>query len=1065
MSRTLLVPSSHARWLGTTVAALAVVTALCQSVQAQGTPSGRARLGGRVIDAVTLAPLGGANIIIEGTAVTATTSVDGKFVILSAPTGVHAINVRRLGFAPLRLPNVRLLPDSVSTFEFKMSTSALRLDQVVVSGTVEATSIAMSTTAIDRLSAEEMPVSTTSSAAGAIMGKVAGAAVMRPSGRPGSGVNIVLRTPIGGIDQVGGVAGGSSPGPLFVVDGVFLNATQQTTTQDIEALDIASIEVLKGAAAAALYGSRAAAGVISITTNRGKNLALGTSEFTLRSEYGRDQFWTTQTKNQHHAFLSNSKGEWLDALGNVVPRFQRVVKPLGIMDAPYLIPTYDHAGQMYKPSSYQTLTATVQGNSASTNYNASFSRTVAPGVVQYNDGYSRQSFRVNVDSRVNEKLNLSFSVNHSRGEDEVPATNFSNFFRFDTDVNLLSKDPFPKKGFPYNIIPDSVTQATNPLYSEFAADNHIKRARTLLSTNAVFRPFDWLSILADFSYDRGDLQQVAYTPKGIPTNNGLTLSTSTGSLNIQDDITDGLTFNFGPTITKVFGALTTRLTLRGDLQRESNPFISSTGTDFTSEGLKAMSAARTKTVTQSYTDRRAAGTTSSLNLSYKEKYVGDFLVRREGSSLFGAAARWNTFYKAGGAWLLSEERWFPLPSFSLFKLRYSVGTAGNRPSFTAQYEALSSDGTGGVTRGTLGNPALTPTVSREQEIGLDMTFKQRVTASITYATNQVADVFVSVPAPAVSGYSNVLRNTGNIVGNTIEMTLQGQVLSQPNGLQWSMLFVGDKTANRVTQFRRSCFADGLTYRCDGVRLGEMWGNRMVTNKANLIPEHANSGDQFAINDEGFVVAVGTGNKWTEGVSKNLWGTTVVIDGKSYKWGNPIVEVDPVTRQLQYGKIGDGNPDFHFGWSNTFRYKNFKFFVQTTGQVGGDVYGNSNQTFYASGDHPNVDNFGRADSLKKPVAYYNSVSNNNNLFLANFVEKATHLTISEMDFGYTFDGKSSKFLQKVGVNRLQVDLIGRNLRTFTNYTGLNVNAGSPQNRFDDATYPLTRTYSLVFNITF
>jgi len=367
VTRTLLIPPSLDRWARTIASLCAVAALLSQPAQAQGTSTGRARLGGRVIDAASSLPLAGANVIIEGTAVTATTGADGKFVILSAPTGVHAINVRRLGFAPLRLPNVRLMPDSVSTFEFKMSTTALRLDQVTVSGTVEATSIAMSTTAIDRLSAEEMPVSTTSSAAGAIMGKVAGAAVMRPSGRPGSGVNIVLRTPIGGIDQVGGVAGGSSPGPLFVVDGVFLNSTQQTTTQDIEALDIASIEVLKGAAAAALYGSRAAAGVISITTNRGKNLALGSNEFTLRSEYGRDQFWTNQRKNQHHNFLANSKGEWLDALGNVVPRFQRVVKPLGIMDEPYRVPTYDHAGQMYKPSSYQTLTATVQGNRATTN--------------------------------------------------------------------------------------------------------------------------------------------------------------------------------------------------------------------------------------------------------------------------------------------------------------------------------------------------------------------------------------------------------------------------------------------------------------------------------------------------------------------------------------------------------------------------------------------------------------------------------------------------------------------------------------------------------------------------
>ena len=196
---------------------------------------------------------------------TGTTGSDGRYTILSAPVGIFSIDARKLGFAQSRVENVRLHADSASTINFALNVSALRLDQATVSGTIDETSVAKSTISVDKITAEDMPVPPTTSAAGAIAGKVAGVAITRPSGAPGSGVNILVRTPISGITE-----GGSPPSPLFVVDGIFLNQGQSVTTQDIEALDIESIEVIKGAAAASLYGSRAAAGVIAITTRRGK---------------------------------------------------------------------------------------------------------------------------------------------------------------------------------------------------------------------------------------------------------------------------------------------------------------------------------------------------------------------------------------------------------------------------------------------------------------------------------------------------------------------------------------------------------------------------------------------------------------------------------------------------------------------------------------------------------------------------------------------------------------------------------------------------------------------------
>ena len=1040
-------------------AALALAPALRAQGAAVAQSSTRSRITGRVIDGSSKLPIAGANVFVLGTPIAATTGPDGRFTIVSAPVGIYHIEAKRLGFGARRFENVRLHADSVTTLEFVMNSNPLLLDQVTISGTIDETSVAKSTITVAKLTSEDLPVPTRASAASAVAGKIAGIAVTRPSGAPGAGVNIVIRTPISGVTQ-----SGVAPGPLFVVDGVFLNQTQQVTMQDIEGMDVASIEVIKGAAAASLYGSRAAAGVISITTNRGKNLALGTTQFSLRTEYGFDQYQTTLTKNQHHQFLQDAQGNWLSATGTIVPRAQRVIKPLGIMDAAYTSKTYNHAKEFFNPGNYNTQTATVQGNSAATNYVLSYSRSIEPGVIDYNQGYNRQSFRMNVDSRINEKLSVGVSLNHSRGLEEPSPVSFNNFYRIDTDVNLREPDPFPKFGFPYKIVPDSVTNYTNPLYSAYVADNFTRRARSLINVNAAYRPYSWLSLSADAAYDRGDLALTNYTARGTPVNSSGTLGISTGSLNIQNDITDGIISTGTASITKGFGGLTVRMAERFEVQRESNPYISSTGTDFSAEGLKSMSVARTKANSQSYTDRRTMGAITTLGLSLNDKYIGDFLFRREGNSLFGRANRWNSFGRASGAWVMSEESWFPIEALNLFKLRYSWGVTGVSPSFSSQYEALSSDGTGGIRRGSLGNVNITPTFTKEQELGLDMTLNNRLSASVVYVTNVSKDVFVNIPAPVVSGYQVVVRNPATLTGNVTEMTLQGQILANPKGLQWQVLVVSDRQNNYIKKFGRTCFPDGLQYKCDGARLSEMWGNRIISNKANLPARHVNSFAQFDINDEGWVVPVGIGNTWRDGIGKNLWGTEVLIDGTSYAWGRPITETD-ANGQFWYGKIGDSNPGLSYGVTNTFRFKDARFSFSMQGQFGGNTYANSNQTYYASGDHPAVDQFGRPDELKKPVAYFNSVSNSNNLYLQNFVESATHLAVNEMLLGYTFDAKTFGFLHKAGVSRMQVDLVGRNMAIFTKYTGLNVRAGSPTVRFDDATYPLTRTLSGVVTLIF
>lgn len=1063
-------PSSAAPgWRTLLVATLSVagLVGSPQSAHAQGapppatTPSRRARIAGVVTDVATKQPVAGVNIFLVGTPITATTGADGRYVIASAPTGIFNIEAKRLGFGAQRADNVRLIADNVTTINFSMSAAATRLNEVTVAGTMDPVSVAKSTISVDKITADNIPVPPTTSAAGALVGKVAGVAITRASGAPGSGVNIVVRTPISGITQ-----DGVSPSPLFVVDGIFLNQGQSVTTQDIEAMDIESIEVIKGAAAASLYGSRAAAGVIAITTRRGRGLALGTNQFQVRAEQGTDQFQDRLDKNQYHPFRQDAQGNWLDANNAVVPRAQRALTPTGFMDQPFRGQTYNHAALFFRPGQFNTQQIQVQGNSAASNYNIAYTRNANPGILENNEGYMRHTLRLNVDSRVSEKLNVGVSMNHTRGVQDVSAPSFGNFYRIDTDVNLKERSPFPStNGFPYVIVPDSVTLFENPLYTQFRADNVVTRSRTLLNANGVYRPTSWFSLSADANYDRGDNNQTTYTPRGTPlvtTSGGL--SPSLGSLVENNAGNGGWIFTGTGSLTKGIGDLTVRLSQRGEARREANVSLTTTGTQFSTEGLKAMSQATVRTTTNSRTDYRVIGSITSLGLSFKERYIGDFLVRREGNSLFGRANRWNTFGRASAAWLLSEEGWFPFENFNSFKLRYSYGVTGLNPGFSNQYESMSSDGTGAIRRGTLGNVNISPTFTKEEEIGLDVAYKSRLSGTLTYVRNTSRDVFVNVPAPAVTGYEVQVTNPAVLGGRILEATIQGAILTNPKKLRWDVLITADRASLSTGRFGRTCFQDDIQNKCDGIPVSQMWGMMNVENLSQLPAIHRNSLAQFAVNDEGYVVAVGAGNTWRDGVARNLWGTNVVIDGTTYRWGHPILRRAEDGTNF-YGKIGDSNPGLKFGFQNNFRYKDFRLFVQTNGQIGGNVYAGSNQLLYASGDHPDVVQAGKPDELKKPITYYNAVAANNTLWMRRFVQSGTHINIAEVMFGYTLDATRWRTIERLGFSRMNLDLIGRNMRTFTGYTGLNVMNGSPTVRVDDTQYPMTRTLTGVVTLTF
>ncbi|WP_284351572.1 SusC/RagA family TonB-linked outer membrane protein [Roseisolibacter agri] len=1038
------------RSLAPLTAGLATVAVTATAAGAQ--QLGRARVSGSVTDATTSRPIAGVTVRIVGTSFAAVTDSSGRFTIANAAVGQFNVEARRIGYGVSVQDNVRLVRDSTVTLNFRLVDNPLRLQSVVVSGTVEATQNVKTPFTVATLTAADLPVAPVTSAASVVQGKVAGVQVIRGGGGPGSGVTIQLRTPTSQF---------KTTSPLYVVDGVVQNTQTGVTTRDIATDDIASVEVIKGAAAASLYGSMGANGVISITTNRGNNLALNTTQFTVRTEAGMNSFTNEFTKPAYHHYRTNAAGGYVNAAGRDTTRRGRVADVVAFKDNPYVDPLFNPAKEFFNAGTFNRVGVTLQQNLPSTNFAISYNRQHDGGVVFESDGFHQQTLRVNVDHRRGDRLQLNVGAFHSRGTVDEPAIAWDSFFSIDPDVNINRKTP---DGL-YVVLPDSNSTIVNPLYrQQIYQDWLTRRARTQLSTNATLKLTSWLNGNANINYDRSDQSFENYIPRGILGTDGQT--PTLGTFERENDIVEGINGTVGLTATHTFGRLTPRLSVQALSRREQNPFTEAIATDFSVAGVRDLDVGQTRTIESSFTDRRLSSVLSSLNLDYADKLIGDFSVQREGNSLYGPESRWNNWYRASGAYRMAEEAWWPLAAVNEFKLRYSYGTAGNRPSFYDQYETLELAAGGLPTRQSFGNAKLRPEVAREHEFGIDAIVKNRVSLSLVYARQVTSDNIISMPLPALSGFNTQEQNVGKVSGHTLEATLQAQLL-QRGRFSWDVNLVADRSRTRLREFGRSCYGDGIRWRCDGSNVDEMWGEKFMYSTDDLPAWHASSKDAFQVNDDGVLVAVGRGNSYRDGVTKNLWGTTVVVDGRSYAWGRPILQKDSLGNNL-FTRIGRSFPSMNYGFQNTVRFRDLQVYASFHGQVGGNVYNNIKQALYQSTDHNDVVQAGKPEELKKPIQYYTAadgLSSNNANYNSYFVESGTYMKLGELSVRYTIPQRLLGALGRTGVDRASLELVGRDLFTWTNYTGIDPEAGSPAVRVDNANYPMYRVFSAAVNLTF
>lgn len=1070
---------SFLTWLGGCLALFFITgSAFAQSGTVMGT----------VTQSGTGQPVEGAQVRLEGTSHAGITQANGRYLLVNVPAGTYTIVAEMIGHQTTR-KEIIVNAGQATTENLMMALSAITMQEILVTGVAGATPRAKLPFSVDRVGVGELPVPQLS-AASALQGKVAGVMVSSGSGRPGAVPDILLRGPTS-------ISGSQSP--LYVVDGVILAAGMA----DFDALNIENIEVVKGAAAASMYGSRAANGVVQITTKRGTNMDAGTVRYTVRSEYGRSQLPGKFDLAKRHAFRMNADGtkflaraggadvecDWLDCQNTQLAGQLRgdgaATEWNTFLEEEWPGQTYDQVDRFFTGGEFMSNMISAAGRIGRTNFFVSFNNQDNSGVMPGMTGHVRNNFTLNLDQNVNDKLTLSASAFYSRSRQdqftESQGTPLFNLTRMPAGVDLLACADDPKKSCAddtKNIIlkPDPFNENENPLNVMLNRSSLSWRGRFLGSTALTYSPTSWLDLRGDFSYDRYDSRNRSDVPKGYrDMRDAATLVN--GNISLGQGTTEGINASAAATVRKRIGDLSTRFQVRYLFEQTTSNSTSASSYNYYVAGVPTI--ANTPSANRTGSNGRSRSINDGFFLSsyfdLRDRYIFDAMIRQDGSSAFGADQRRAWYYRLAGAYRLSEEEWFSVPGINELKLHYAIGTAGNRPGSSDQFETYSV-GSSGVSPGRLGNRDLRPAVSTEQEMGIDVTAYDRFGLSLTYATTTTTDQILTVPLKAYQGFTSQVRNAGTMKSDAWEASLSAAIVQRPD-FQWSARLIWDHVKATITELDRLPYKDGVSgqamgeifYMRPGEVYGTYYGRKFATNCNDLHPDMAAHCGDLTRNDEGYLVWAPSGNNWGD-------DAPFTNNGVAIKWGTPFVgwAVDRSTGELtQDQALGHGMPDYSMGLSSTMSWKGFTLYGLVESVQGFSVWNQPQQWSVFQMYAGIMDQTGKPADQKKPVGYYSALYN---ALAPNsaFVQDGSFTKLREVQLSYRFN--QSQLASIPGINAFSgvgISLIGRNLFTWSDYNGYDPETGRSGGgtgsaaiaRVDGYNYPNFRTWTMAVELNF
>ena len=921
------------------------------------------------------------------------TGANGQYTFVIPAARVRgqsvALRVRSIGFKPAT--KVITLNAGEQTIDFTLATDVNMLEAIVVTGVQEATERGKVGFDVRRVDVANLPMAA-SDPLRTLQGKI-GANIVSGSGRPGTQPSVLLRGPT----MLN--ASGRSQDPLYIVDGVIINGN----LPEISPNDIESVEVVKGAAAASLYGARAGNGVITITTKTGSRSLEGV-KFSARTEAGvsdieRDfglahfhglvtdetgtrfcqavtgqpacartfDYLTEQQKLNNDPALftgdppgfpvdpgSNANGSAQGFTGNWLrERFQV---------SPWPGTAYNAVAQTVTPHPYMSNSIDVTGRVGSaTRFYASATNLSEQGAMQFLKGFDRSSFRANVDQIVGTQWTISLTASYARTSNDGANNDGGNnaFFRLTRQpalANDLARDTLGRLWIRPNL-QGGGGQNENPLYSFANALRSDIANRFIGGVRVQYNPVTWLNFDANVGYDLRRTTAAQILDKGYRTtasapgtNNGFIFRSNAGDEEVNGSFNARVRRDLTPDLKATLSA-------RYLFEQRDAEQSSGQGSSLAVKGVTTLdniSDPTSKVVASNFSRIRELSQFVGINLDFKDRYVLDALVRRDGSSLFGLDNRWATFGRASLAWRASQEPWWFLSQVSDLKLRASYGTAGGSPRFNAQYEAFDIGNGGILTLTTLGNRTLQPELHKELEIGADIELFGRYGITATYARANIDRQILQVPVSSSTGYRNQWQNAGALLNITHELSLNIPLL-QGRETQWSMNLVYDHNRSWIARLDPPSYfygppqqgATAMFQAKEGEQVGTFYGRYFLRGCRDLPAafqsQCGTSGSAFQVNDEGWLVWVGAGNDPGMGITDNLWETQLpgaqAPWGVAVNWGMPIILRGNPNNQTDAVQVPLGNalPDFRFAITQTFRWRAISVYALLDAAIGQRVW--------------------------------------------------------------------------------------------------------------------------------
>ena len=940
-------------------------------------------------------PLIGVNIVIDNTSKGTQTDFDGKYEIMASPQDVLVYSF--VGYKVIKrsvgqetVINIEMVSDN--TFE-----------EVVVVGFGKQSKRKV-TDNIASVSSSDINNIPIASMQGALTGKAAGVQITQINGKVEGGVKMRIR----GVSSIS-----SSQEPLYVIDGMpLINDDESVSEAPINPLislnpnDIESIQILKDASSAAIYGARGTNGVVLITTKQGKsgktkvslNTSTGWSEATNKmkwlnaeqyvelfteastNSYGAEDTWLTE-EGGYFDWMSNGK-DW--RTGEVDTDWQDLALVKG---------------------SVQEHNFSISGGTDKTLFFISGGYNDTQGIVRGNS-LDRYSFRGNLDHKISDKFRVGMNTSLSKTKISRIGTDNS----FSTPLQAIAQSPLTPAYLDDGIVPNNETSIYyNFLMQEYNGNWQVNIFRVLLNTYLEYQILPELAFKTEVGYDNnnqteeyfaGSLTESAST-NGYADANAI----QSDKYSISNYFTYAQTFNEDYDIELVGGM---------SFEESSRKRQYVAGTGFPSDDLQTVaSASEITSGTSSRTKYNFLSYFGRATFSILDKYLIKGSLRYDGSSRFGASNRYGVFPAASVGWIISEEDFIKdSETISLLKLRGSYGVTGNAGignfASLGLFGGTAYNQKSGLSPVQLGNPDLKWEKTNQIDIGLDFgIINNRISGEIDYYSKKTNDLLLNEPIPGTSGYTSITRNVGSLTNKGFEFVLNTNNVMSKN-LTWKTSLNLSTLENEVTDLPSGDIVAGRNI----VREGETISSFYLVEYAGVDP--ANGDALFYKN------TVKTDGSLDKTTTNNYNEAERIITGSPY-------------------------PTFMAGLTNTMSFRNFDFSLTFQGEWGSSLYNEGGK--FQSGNARYEDNqtADQLDRWQNPgditmVPQARMYSTNGQQASTRYLEKSDFIRLRNLSFGYTFPREVT---QKFSVDRLRLYFTGINLLTFTDYSGYD-----PESSYDN-----------------